>query len=182
VEGRTGGERRHFDGAKGRWFESTRAYQSSAINQHSHTRNRPGHPSARQAQGFQYRTNRRFSRAAAISLKSSLSARKLQPKSRNRGATHGSVTAREQVLAQVRESEATAKFEEQDSKRLAENERGKDSFRSETRDAASRSAKPSASVESLQGLPTRVNIEQQTRDSEREVRLWRIQEQISRLE
>src|SRR5437867_3916180 len=100
-----------------------------------------------------------------------------------RGAEqHASITARDQVQAQIRESEATAKFAEEDSKRLAEmNAEGLLSERDLRRSKAEAQSRRAA-VESLQVLPTRINLEQQTRDSEREVRVRRIQEQITRLE
>jgi multidrug resistance efflux pump len=100
-----------------------------------------------------------------------------------RGAEqHATVTARDQVQAQIRESEATAKFAEDDSKRLSEmNAEGLLSERDLRRSKAEAQSRRAA-VESLQVLPTRLNLEQQTRDSEREVRVRRIQEQITRLE
>ena len=100
-----------------------------------------------------------------------------------RGAErHATVTAHEQAMAQIRGSEATAKFAEEDSKRLAQmTAEGLISERDSLRGRAEAQSRRAA-VENLQVVPARVNLEQQTRDSEREVRLRRIQEEITRLE
>jgi len=95
---------------------------------------------------------------------------------------HASVTAHEQAVAQIRGSEATAKFAEEDSQRLAQmTAEGLLSERDARRSRAEAQSRRAA-VESLQVAPARVTLEQQTRDSEREVRLRRIQEEITRLE
>jgi membrane fusion protein (multidrug efflux system) len=100
-----------------------------------------------------------------------------------RGAEqHATVTAHEQALAQIRGSEATARFAEEDSQRLAQmSAEGLLSERDSRRGKAEAQSRRAA-VENLQVAPTRVNLEQQTRDSEREVRLRRIQQEITRLE
>jgi multidrug resistance efflux pump len=100
-----------------------------------------------------------------------------------RGAEqHATVTAHQQALAQIRSSEATAKFAEEDSKRLAQmTAEGLLSERDSLRGKAEAQSRRAA-VENLQVAPARVNLEQQTRDSEREVRLRRIQQEITRLE
>ncbi len=95
---------------------------------------------------------------------------------------HASVTAHEQAVAQIRGSEATAKFAEEDSQRLAQmTAEGLLSERDARRSRAEAQSRRAA-VESLQVAPARVTLEQQTRDSEREVRLRRVQEEITRLE
>ena len=93
-----------------------------------------------------------------------------------------SVAALDQARADVREAQAHAAFAEEDAGRLArllaeglvaerEYARGKSEARSRT-----------AAAESLQLALTRMEHEQSTRDSERDVRLRRISEEITRLE
>jgi membrane fusion protein (multidrug efflux system) len=93
-----------------------------------------------------------------------------------------SVAALDQARADMREAQARATFAEEDAERVArllaeglvaerEYARGKSEARSR-----------SAAAESLQLALTRMDREQRTRDSERDVRLRKISEEITRLE
>lgn len=93
-----------------------------------------------------------------------------------------SIAALDQAGAQQRESEATAQFAEQDAERLRRLRADglipeRDYVRSRA-DAQSRRA----SSDSFQAQITRLAREQRTRETDREVRLRQIQEEITRLE
>jgi multidrug resistance efflux pump len=99
-----------------------------------------------------------------------------------RDEQQASIAAVDQARAQQRESEATAQFAEQDAERLRRLRADglipeRDYVRSRA-DAQSRRA----SSDSFQAQVTRLAREQRTRETDREVRLRQIQEEITRLE